>query len=313
MDESERLAITGASGWLGRALVHAASQAGLLARGLARGDAGAARVAAAGGEAVVVGELETERLTSALEGCRTVVHLAGVSAERGGATYEAVNIGGVRRLIDAARRAGVARTVFLSGLGVARYGQARRSTNPYFLAKLTAEVELFRSGLEVVVFRPSYVVGPDDELIPALLAEMARGEVEIVGDGEYRLQPVALDDACRAVLQAAVSRDVASHTVLDLVGPEALGYRSFVERVGRLANASPWRVKPIPVSEAERQAASGGYRGLWSDELDVLLCDEVADAAPLEAFLRGALTPLDESIRRALAGSTPRPLGSFRR
>ena len=241
-----------------------------------------------------------------------MVHLAGVSAERGGATYEAVNIGGVRRLIDAARRAGLVRIVFLSGLGVARYGQARRSTNPYFLAKLVAEVELFRSGLEVVVFRPSYVVGPDDELIPALLAEMERGEVEVVGEGRYRLQPVALDDACGAVLQAA-ARVVTSHTVIDLVGPEALGYRSFVERVGRLAGVAPWRLTSVPLSEAERQAAAGGYRGLWPDELDVLLCDEVADAAPLAAFLGGPLTPLDETIRRALAGSTARPQGSFRR
>ena len=43
--------------------------------------------------------------------------------------------------------AGVGRLVFLSGLGVAHYGQARRCTNPYFLSKLAAELELHRSGL----------------------------------------------------------------------------------------------------------------------------------------------------------------------
>ena len=63
----------------------------------------------------------------------------------------------------------------------------RRCTNPYFLSKLAAEVEVFRSGREAVVFRPSYVVGPGDGLVTRLLEEMASGEVVMA---KLRLQLV---------------------------------------------------------------------------------------------------------------------------
>src|SRR5262245_62311665 len=62
----------------------------------------------------------------------------------------------------------------------------RSSTNRYFLSKLTCEVDLFRSGLEVVALRPSYIIGPGSELVPELLREMAAGEVERVGDGDRK-------------------------------------------------------------------------------------------------------------------------------
>jgi hypothetical protein len=56
------------------------------------------------------------------------------------------------------------------------------------------------------------------------------------------------------------------------------------------------------VEEAERRAASGGYRGLLADELDCLLCDEVGDPGPLEALLGRFLTPLDEAVDKAVRG-----------
>jgi NADH dehydrogenase len=206
--------------------------------------------------------------------------------------------------------------IFLSGLGVAHYGMRARTTNGYFLAKLAAEAELLLSGLEAVVLRPSYIVGPEDELIPALLAEISSGEVEIVGDGSYRIQPIALADVCRVVRRAA-GAPLQRHLVVDLVGPEVVTFREFVLRLARAAEASgragAVRLHEIPLQHAERAAAAGGYRGLLPDELDVLLSDETADVAPLASLLDGSLTALDETIRLALEGSTERRSASFRR
>ncbi len=283
--------------------------------GVVRSAKSVGSVLAAGAHAEVVPNLDELRLAQAFAGCRAVVHLAGISAERGGLTYAKVNVEGLSRVLEAARTANVPRVVFVSGLGVARYGQERRSTNAYFLAKLAAEVELFRSGLEAVALRPSYIIGPGDELIPALLHELAEGAVQIVGDGSYRLQPVAVKDAAEAILMAA-SQKVVGHTVLDLVGPEPLSYRAFVERVAAVARTleRPAEVsfQEIPVEEAERQAADGGYRGLMPDELDVLLCDETADPYPLERLLDRPLTSLDAAIAAAISGSQARPSGLFR-
>jgi nucleoside-diphosphate-sugar epimerase len=131
---------------------------------------------------------------------------------------------------------------------------------------------------------------------------MAAGELERVGDGSYRMQPIAARDAAAAILAGAeLAR---SPAVFDLVGPEPVSYPAFLERVARLAReqglAGSFRVREVSVLEADRRAAAGGYRGMLSDELDCLLCDEVGDQRPLQALLGGFLTPLDDAIAAAL-------------
>jgi len=310
----DTIAVTGANGWLGAHLCAFAVRRGLGVRGIVRSASAAATVERSGADPRVVPGVEAEELRGALHGCVAVVHLAGISAERGKETYAGVNVRGTRSVIAAALAAGVRRVVFLSGLGVAHYGQRRRVTNGYFLAKLLCEAELLSSGLEVCILRPSYIVGPDDELVPALLGELEAGSVEIVADGSYHMQPVAVEDACDAIVRGC-SGVQARHLVFDLVGPEPVSYRSFVLRLvaqsGRDASSVAWR--SLSEEEADQRALTGGYRGLESDELDVLLCDETADARPLEAWLGRALCSLDDMIREARGGSMARPGGAYRR
>jgi uncharacterized protein YbjT (DUF2867 family) len=198
----------------------------------------------------------------------------------------------------------VPRVVYFSGLGVARYGMSRRCSNDYFLSKLAAETILFRSGLEGVVFRPSFVVGPGDAFVGAVLRAMEGGEVERPGDGLYRMQPIAVADAAHAVLATVERPTDAFPIVFDLVGPEAVPYARLIERLARVALAlgrkAELRVREVPVDEADRRARAGGYQGMLSDELDCLLCDEVSDPAPLAALLGRPLTPLDDALAEAV-------------
>ncbi|MCU0242293.1 MAG: NAD-dependent epimerase/dehydratase family protein, partial [Vicinamibacteria bacterium] len=304
------------NGYLGHHLTTFARMRGLEVTGIVRSTKALRVVLEAGAQPEVVAHFDPLSLARACAGAAAIVHLAGISAERHGATYEDVNVKGMQNVIEAARTANVRRVIFLSGLGVARYGSSPRSTNAYFLAKLAAEVDLFRSKLEAVVFRPSYIVGPGDELIPALLHEFASGTIEIVGDGSYELQPVAVKDAVEAILVAA-QRPITHPTVIDLVGPQPLGYRQFVERVAAVARGkghpADFKIHNISIEEADKQARAGGYRGLLPDELDVLLSDETASSEPLRAFLGRPLTPIDVALQNAIAGSSARPSGSFRR
>jgi len=303
-----RIAIAGASGFVGGHLLRAARAAGHDVAGLVRSERAAERVREAGGTPVQLSDDEPA-LARALEGREALVHLAQIGSERGGTSYEAVNVGLTERLVGAARRAGVPRVVMFSGLGVAHYGQSRRVTSRYFLSKLTAETVAFGSGLDASVFRPSYVVGPGDAFVPSVLGAMRRGEVERPGDGSYRMQPIAVADAAAAVL-AAVGRPLGAFpTVFDLVGPEAIPYARLLERVEavarRLGRDVRLRVREIEVAEADRLArTAAGYQGMGPDELDCLLCDEVADAAPLASLLGRPLVPLDEALEVAV-GDTP--------
>jgi hypothetical protein len=70
-----------------------------------------------------------------------------------------------------------------------------------------------------------------------------------------------------------------------------------------LGRPAEFRVREVPVAEAERLARAGGYRGMLADELDCLLCDEVSDPTPLVALLGRPLLPLDEALAAAVRGA----------
>jgi NADH dehydrogenase len=308
----KRIAVTGANGFVGRHLVAFASRAGFDVIGVVRSEAAAQVVRHLGGDPVAIVGRDPEALVRALDGCDAVVHLAQVGAERGGHTYEGVNVGLTERVIEDARHAGVPRIVYFSGLGVASYGRRARCSNPYFLSKLTAETILFRSGVEGVVFRPSYVVGPGDAFVPMVVRALEGGEVERPGDGSYRMQPIAVADAAALVLAAVVRQAGEFPTVFDLVGPEPVTYARLLERVASVARAhgrpAALRVREIPIAEAERRARAGGFQGMAPDELDCLLCDEVSDPEPLERLLGRSLTSLDDALGDAVRDLAPAPV-----
>ena len=105
---------------------------------------------------------------------------------------------------------------------------------------------------------------------------------------------------------AAIARPAGGFpTVFDLVGPEAIAYARLLERLETVARGLGrpvrLRVREIEIAEADRRARGpAGYQGMGPDELDCLLCDEVGDAAPLEALLGRRLTPLDEALAAAV-------------
>ena len=307
---AERLAVTGASGFVGRHLTARAARDGWHVVGIVRSARAAAVVEEAGGHPVAA--TDPDQIARASRGAAAVVHLAQIGREEGGQTYEKVNVEGTRRVVGAARQAGVARVVLFSGLGVARYGQAPRVTNPYFLSKLSAELELLRSDRDAVVFRPSYIVGPGDGLVVSLLAGLAGEGVTIPGDGSYRMQPVAVADAAAAVLAAVsaplrMATQALPHRVLDVVGPEPITYRALIDRVGVLLASTGQdvrgRISEVPIAVADREARAGGFQGMGPDDLDCLLCDELADARPLEALLGRPLTPVGIALEAAVRGS----------
>jgi NADH dehydrogenase len=309
-----RLALTGAGGFVGRHVITAATAEGWEVAGLVRSEESARTVTHAGGAPVMVPSLGVDALTRAFAGAAAVVHLAQIGSEKRGETFDAVNVEGTRAVGAAARVAGVPRIVYFSGLGVARYGMAPRTTDRYFLSKLRAETALFESGLEVLVLRPSYIVGPRDGLVTSLLKQMAAGEVEQVGDGAYRMQPIAVRDAAAAVVAGiggptpAPAPGRGPHRVIDLVGPQAITFHDFVEALAAVARErrrpAEFRVRIVPVEEADRRAREG--TGMPPEELDCLLCDEIGDTRPLESLLGRFLTPLGEALSAAVRGTPPR-------
>jgi uncharacterized protein YbjT (DUF2867 family) len=130
-------------------------------------------------------------------------------------------------LFEAARRAGVRRVIHVS------------ITNPsidceleYFSGKARLEEALVGSGLSYAILRPTVLFGKEDVLVNNIAWVLRRLPVfGVFGDGQYRLQPIYVDDLARlAVDQAQASNDV----VIDAIGPETFSFRGLVETIGEI-------------------------------------------------------------------------------
>ncbi len=175
MNPTNTVLVTGANGFVGRAVCDALTAAG---RPVRRGVRASASPAAA--DTVAVGDLGPDTdWRAALDGVQCVVHLAArthvlrETAPDALAEYRRVNVEGTRALARQAARAGVRRLVFMSSIKV--NGEATdtrpytaddtpRPEDAYGLSKWETEQALARitaeTGLEIVVLRPPLVYGP---------------------------------------------------------------------------------------------------------------------------------------------------------
>lgn len=242
-----RVLITGASGFVGSALVrHLRSEASVHPVAALR-HAGIARDT----PAVVVGEIgpDTE-WRAALEGIDAVVHCAGRAhqlEERARdplGSFRLVNVEGTRRLAEQAAAAGVKRLIFISSVKV--NGEAApperpfRETSPlcpsdpYAISKREAEdvlSQLARStDLEVVVIRPPLVYGPNPKAnMRRLLAWVASGLPLPFGSVQNRRSMVSLDNLVSGIAVALVHPAAAGKTYLisdqqDVSTPDLIGH-----------------------------------------------------------------------------------------
>lgn len=146
------------------------------------------------------------------------------------------------RLFDAARRAGVARVVHAS------------ITNPsiespfeYFRNKAVLEQALTGSGVAHTILRPALLFGKEDILINNIAWLLRRMPVfGVFGDGEYRLQPIFVDDFAALAIEEGRA---AGNRTIDAIGPETFTYRELVHRLGQAIDVQrPIVSVPVPIA-----------------------------------------------------------------
>ncbi len=221
------IAVMGATGFVGSHLVPHLVSTGHRVRAVSR----TGRRQAEWGHGVETLEADVvtgSGLDAALLGADALVHLVATPREGRGRSFEAVNVGGVRNVLEAARRAEVPRIVHLSVLGVT--GDARYR---YLASKWRGEELVRGSGLEWVILRPSLLFGPGDgffNLIRETLTWWSPGVVAIPGDGSAEFQPLSVDDLAIAI-ERCVVEPARAGSIYELGGPERLAYREIVDRV----------------------------------------------------------------------------------
>lgn len=202
-----------------------------------------------------------------------------------------------RRLFAAARRAGVQRIVHVS------------ITNPdehspleYFSGKAQVEQALIASGIPYAILRPAVLFGGDDILINNIAWLLRTLPVfGIFGDGQYRLQPIHVDDLAGLAVRCGQNRD---NLILNAIGPETFSYRELVTTLAKILGLS----RPILSVPPAVGYAAGWLMGrilgdvtITRDEIEGLMANRlVVDAPPIgtTALTTWAAQHADELGRR---------------
>jgi NADH dehydrogenase len=257
------VAITGATGFVGRHLASLFLRRGHRVRALVR-DLSRADFLQAQGAELLTGSLDDRAaLARLLEGADAAVHVVGIIVEWGSATFIAVHVEGTGRVLDSARAAGVGRFIHMSALGA----RADRLATAYHRTKWQAEELVRSSGLPAAILRPSLISGPESVPI-RVLSRLHRWSpvVPIVGDGHFPIQPVWIEDVALAFAFALERADVLG--TFELGGPAVLTYEEFVRAIGRAAG-HPRPFVHVPL---------GLMRGI------ARACDPLGPAAPITSI-----------------------------
>lgn len=260
--QNELQVVTGAFGYTGAAIARHLLKAGRQVRTLTNHP----RDPNPFGAAVQIAPLDFadfKGLVRNLEGAAILYNTYWIRFPIRGATH-ADSVENTLILMRAARDAGVGKFVHVSISNA-----AQSSPLPYFRGKGILEEEIANSGLRFAILRPTVIFGPGDILINNIAWILRRFPIfAIPGAGDYRLQPVFVEDVAELAVTAA--REPA-HSIVEAAGPEI--YR-FDELVRMIADAVGSRAQIVPVPPA---LALGAARLIGFLMRDVTLTrDEIA-------------------------------------
>ncbi len=130
-------------------------------------------------------------------------------------------------LFAAAKAAGVNRIVHISITN-----PSEESHLEYFSGKAKLEKALIDSGLPYSILRPTVLFGVEDILINNIAWLLRKLPVfGVFGDGEYRLQPIYVNDLAAMAVDEGESTE---NSIVNAIGPETFTYKSLVETVGEI-------------------------------------------------------------------------------
>jgi uncharacterized protein YbjT (DUF2867 family) len=225
-----RILITGATGFVGPKVVHALRAEQREVRALVRSAQRGRQLAAFGAELALGDVTDPASLHDAAAGCTHVVHLVAIIRGRP-VDFQRVMVEGLRNVLAAAREAGVGRFVLMSALGTS---ETTKDTVPYFGAKWQMEQDLKASGLEHVIFRPSFVFGRDGGVLPTFIRQVKLSPVvTVIGNGRQRSQPIWVDDVA-AYFARGVELPQAANRTFELGGPDRVTWDELYFRIAKV-------------------------------------------------------------------------------
>jgi NADH dehydrogenase len=168
-------------------------------------------------------------LIASLKKVDVLVNTYWVRFDRAGNTQSHA-VENTHKLITAAVAAGVKRVIHISITN-----PSASSPLPYFWGKAANEKTVIGSGMSYAILRPTVLVGREDILINNIAFLLRRFPLFLIpGDGNYRLQPVCVEDLAELAVEAVYRKD---NYIIDAVGPEVFTFKELVNLEAKVINS----------------------------------------------------------------------------
>lgn len=319
MSDASQVLITGATGFVGGAVLERLLEEGRRVRALTRTEAGAARLRELGAEPVRGDILRPDTLTGAAAGCEVVYHLAGLNAFclPDPSELDRMNVDGTVNIVRAAGAAGVRRVVYTSSaatIGEPHSAIGREDTphrgeflSHYEWSKWEAERAAFdtarAAGVELVSVNPASVQGPGRTRGTAkLLLGYLNGTLRALIDS--RMSVVDVADCAEGHLLAERAGVAGERYLLSGV---TLTVREAVAVMGRVAGIDDTpRILPAPAAMATATVIGGIGRlrrrraPFCREMMRTLLHGHAYDGSRATRELGLRYTPIEDTLRRTL-------------
>jgi len=295
--------LTGATGFVGSNLMKELLKQGLQVRCLVRNPDRADALKKAGAELVKGDITDKDSIAKALEDDKVeaAVHLVGILAETGKATFEAIHTQGTRNMVEACKAKGIKRFIHISALGTKANARSQ-----YHKTKWAAEEIIRASGLGYTIFRPSVMFGKEDKFTNLFAGIIKISPfIMIPGNGQNKMQPVFVKDLASAMTMTVKdSRHI--NKVYEIGGPEKLAFDEIIDTVCRVLGKMRLKIH-IPIWFMRPGAAIAECilrkPPITRDQLLMLEEDNVTDNNALESVFNIKPVGFEEGIRSYLTAS----------